>query len=755
MKFRFPIIIIDEDFRSENISGSGIRDLAEAIENEGMEVIGLTSYGDLTSFAQQASRASSFIVSIDDEEFISDSEDHDLPALNNLRAFITEVRKRNEDIPIFLYGETRTSRHMPNDILRELHGFIHMNEDTPEFVARHIIREAKVYLDSLAPPFFRALTNYASEGSYSWHCPGHSGGVAFLKSPVGRMFHQFFGENMLRADVCNAVEELGQLLDHTGPVLQSERNAARIFNADHLFFVTNGTSTSNKIVWHSTVAPGDVVLVDRNCHKSVIHSITMMGAIPIFLMPTRNHLGIIGPIPKEEFEWKNIKKKIDANPFIKDKNVVPRVMTLTQSTYDGIVYNVEMIKDMLDGKVDSLHFDEAWLPHAAFHPFYKDMHAIGSDRKRTKKSLMFATQSTHKLLAGLSQASQVLVQDAEDTKLDRDCFNEAYLMHTSTSPQYAIIASCDVSAAMMESPGGTTLVEESIAEAMDFRRAMREVDDKFGADWWFKVWGPDHLADEGIGERSDWILEPSASWHDFGKLAKDFNMLDPIKATVVTPGLDIEGNFGSMGIPASIVTKYLAEHGVIVEKCGLYSFFIMFTIGITKGRWNTLVTELQQFKDHFDKNAPLWKVLPEFVTKHPRYERVGLKDICQQIHEFYKGRNVARMTTEMYTSDMVPAMMPSEAWAKMAHKKVDRVPLDQLEDRITAMLVTPYPPGIPLLIPGERFNKRIIDYLYFARDFNEQFPGFETDIHGLVKADIDGRSQYYVDCVRQEPDITL
>ena len=755
MKFRFPIIIIDEDFRSENISGSGIRDLAEAIENEGMEVIGLTSYGDLTSFAQQASRASSFIVSIDDEEFISDSEDHDLPALNNLRAFITEVRKRNEDIPIFLYGETRTSRHMPNDILRELHGFIHMNEDTPEFVARHIIREAKVYLDSLAPPFFRALTNYASEGSYSWHCPGHSGGVAFLKSPVGRMFHQFFGENMLRADVCNAVEELGQLLDHTGPVLQSERNAARIFNADHLFFVTNGTSTSNKIVWHSTVAPGDVVLVDRNCHKSVIHSITMMGAIPIFLMPTRNHLGIIGPIPKEEFEWKNIKKKIDANPFIKDKNVVPRVMTLTQSTYDGIVYNVEMIKEMLDGKVDSLHFDEAWLPHAAFHPFYKDMHAIGSDRKRTKKSLMFATQSTHKLLAGLSQASQVLVQDAEDTKLDRDCFNEAYLMHTSTSPQYAIIASCDVSAAMMESPGGTTLVEESIAEAMDFRRAMREVDDKFGADWWFKVWGPDHLADEGIGERSDWILEPNANWHDFGKVAQDFNMLDPIKATVVTPGLDIEGNFGSMGIPASIVTKYLAEHGVIVEKCGLYSFFIMFTIGITKGRWNTLVTELQQFKDHFDKNAPLWKVLPEFVTKHPRYERVGLKDICQQIHEFYKGRNVARMTTEMYTSDMVPAMMPSEAWAKMAHKKVDRVPLDQLEDRITAMLVTPYPPGIPLLIPGERFNKRIIDYLYFARDFNEQFPGFETDIHGLVKADIDGRSQYYVDCVRQEPDITL
>jgi len=499
MKLKFPVVVIDEDFRSENISGSGIRDLAESIENEGMEVLGLTSYGDLTSFAQQSARASCFILSIDDEEFIDPDPEGMTKIIEQIRLFVKAVRKRNEDIPIFLYGETKTSRHIPNDILRELHGFIHMNEDTPEFVARHIIREAKVYLDSLAPPFFKSLIHYASEGSYSWHCPGHSGGVAFLKSPVGQIFHQFFGENMLRADVCNAVEELGQLLDHTGPVAASERNAARIFGVDHLYFVTNGTSTSNKIVWHSTVAPGDVVIVDRNCHKSVLHSIMMMGAIPVFLMPTRNNFGIIGPIPKEEFEWSNIQKKINNNPFIKNKDVMPRVLTITQSTYDGVIYNVEMIKEMLDGKVDSLHFDEAWLPHATFHDFYKNMHAVGKDRARPKKSLVFATQSTHKLLAGISQASQILVQDSEERKLDPTCFNESYLMHTSTSPQYAIIASCDVAAAMMEPPGGTALVEESIAEALDFRRAMLKVDEEYGHDWWFKVWGPDHLADNGVG----------------------------------------------------------------------------------------------------------------------------------------------------------------------------------------------------------------------------------------------------------------
>ena len=744
MRFIFPVIIIDEDFRSENASGLGIRALAAAIEKEGLDVLGVTSYGDLTSFAQQQSRASAFILSIDDEELALEPEE----TLAELRAFVAEIRHRNREIPIFLHGETRTSRHIPNDVLRELHGFIHMYEDTPEFIARSIKREAKAYLDSLPPPFFRALTHYAADGSYSWHCPGHSGGVAFLKSPVGQMFHQFFGENMLRADVCNAVEELGQLLDHTGPVAASERNAARIFNCDHLYFVTNGTSTSNKIVWHSTVAPGDIVVVDRNCHKSVLHSIIMTGAIPVFLMPTRNNFGIIGPIPKSEFAWESIQKKIAANPFAADKSAKPRVLTITQSTYDGVLYNVEEIKEMLDGKIDTLHFDEAWLPHAAFHDFYGDYHAIGADRPRCKESMVFSTQSTHKLLAGLSQASQILVQNSEERELDRNIFNEAYLMHTSTSPQYAIIASCDVAAAMMEEPSGTALVEESIAEALDFRRAMRKVDEEWGADWWFKVWGPDDLSEEGIEEREAWMLKPGERWHGFQQLSEGFNMLDPIKATVITPGLDVDGEFAERGIPAAIVTKYLAEHGVIVEKCGLYSFFIMFTIGITKGRWNTMVTELQQFKDDFDKNQPLWKVLPEFVAKHPCYERIGLKDLCHLIHGVYAVNDVARLTTEMYLSDMVPAMKPTDAFAKMAHREVDRVPIDDLEGRITSILLTPYPPGIPLLIPGERFNSTIVRYLKFARQFNEQFPGFETDIHGLVKEVVNGKAHYYVDCVR-------
>ncbi len=754
MKFRFPIVIIDEDYRAENTSGLGIRALAKAIEDEGFEVVGATSYGDLSQFAQQQSRASAFILSIDDEELGGDPEAD--TAVQNLRNFIAEVRRKNEDVPIYLHGETKTSQHLPNDVLRELHGFIHMFEDTPEFVAKHIVREAKSYLEGIQPPFFKALLDYAEDGSYSWHCPGHSGGVAFLKSPIGQMYHQFYGENMLRADVCNAVEELGQLLDHNGAIGASERNAARIFNADHCFFVTNGTSTSNKIVWHHTVARGDVVVIDRNCHKSNLHAIIMTGAIPVFLRPTRNHFGIIGPIHKSEFEPEAIRAKIRANPLLQHVDaatVKPRILTLTQSTYDGVLYNTETIKHQLDGYVENLHFDEAWIPHAAFHPFYGTYHAMGKKRARPKQSVVYSTQSIHKLLAGISQASHVLVQDSQNVKLDRYLFNEAYLMHTSTSPQYSIIASCDVAAAMMEPPGGTAMVEESLLEAMDFRRAMRKVEADYGeSGWWFKVWGPDLLVGQGIGRADDWIIKngtaKSKSWHGFGKLAPGFNMLDPIKATIVTPGLNLDGKFDKSGIPAAIVTKFLAEHGVVVEKTGLYSFFIMFTIGITKGRWNTLLTALQQFKDDYDRNQPLWRILPEFCAQHRRYERMGLRDLCQHVHELYARYDIARLTTDMYLSELKPAMIPADAYACIARRQVERVPIDELEGRVATSLITPYPPGIPLLIPGEVFNRKIVDYLKFAREFALMCPGFETDIHGLVELeDENGRLTYFADCV--------
>jgi arginine/lysine/ornithine decarboxylase len=282
---------------------------------------------------------------------------------------------------------------------------------------------------------------------------------------------------------------------------------------------------------------------------------------------------------------------------------------------------------------------------------------------------------------------------------------------------------------------------------------MRKVDDEYGKDWWFKVWGPENLVDEGIGRAEDWVLrsdsrKKGSKWHGFGQMADGFNMLDPIKATIVTTGLNLDGKFDKTGIPASVLTKFLTEHGVVVEKTGLYSFFIMFTIGITKGRWNSLLTALQQFKDDYDRNQPMWRIMPKFCQKQPKYERMGLRDLCQHIHTLYAKYDVARLTTEMYLSDLSPAMTPADAYAQIARRKTERVSIDELEGRITVGLVTPYPPGIPLLVPGEVFNKKIVDYLKFSREFNLQCPGFETDIHGLVEEiGADGIKRYFADCV--------
>ncbi|MDJ1371562.1 Orn/Lys/Arg family decarboxylase [Gulosibacter molinativorax] len=721
-----------------------IDDLLPELEQRGANVETLQRTGHAGSYGRVFTDSSTIIYHVDqaalDDEAANDGSEA-------LQRFVREVRAENAEIPVYLYGEQLTARRIPDDVLGEVAGVINAFEDTPSFVARLIQREANRYVERLAPPFFRALMHYANDGAYSWHTPGHSGGTAFLKSPVGTLFHDFFGENMLQADVCNAVEELGQLLDHTGPVAESEARAAETFGADHLYFVTNGTSTSNKIVWNSAVAPGDVVIVDRNCHKSILHAIMLTGAIPIYLKPTRNRAGIIGPIARAEFSPESIRDKIAAHPFIDDPDVTPRILTLTQSTYDGIVYNAEEIKRTLDGAIEVMHFDEAWLPHARFHELYRGMHAVDERLPRTTESLVYSTQSTHKLLAGLSQASQILVQNAENRQLDPNIFNEAYLMHTSTSPQYSIVASCDVSAEMMRGVGGHALVEETIMEAMEFRRAIiRIAEETENDDWWFSVWGPDTPAREGLADRAEWELTNDQHWHGFEHVDEGFTMLDPIKVTLMTPGLDTDGTFDRTGIPGLVLTKYLAEHDIVVEKTGLYSLFVLFTIGITKGRWNTLIAELHRFKRAYDRDAPLREVMPEFVAVHPLYNNFGLRELCDALHGAYRAGDFANLTTDVYLDEPEVAMLPSDAWAAMTTGRIEHVSLDELAGRITAVLLTPYPPGIPLLVPGERVTEGIVNYLRTEAELATRFPGFKGITHGLGTGE-DGRIT--VACVRE------
>jgi arginine decarboxylase len=332
-------------------------------------------------------------------------------------------------------------------------------------------------------------------------------------------------------------------------------------------------------------------------------------------------------------------------------------------------------------------------------------------------------------------------------------FNESFMMHTSTSPQYGIIASLDVAAAMMEQPAGRSLVQETIDEALSFRRAMTATKKQLNGSWWFDVWQPEAMAKQPVGETSRWVLKPGDKWHGFEGLAENHVLVDPIKVTILTPGLSADGSMQKLGIPATVVVRFLSSRRIEIEKTGLYSFLVLFSMGITKGKWSTLITELLNFKDLYDANTPLNRVLPALVEAHPdAYAKMGLKDLCELMHRVYREDNLPKAQKDMYTALPEMAMRPADAYERLVRGRVESVEIDGLADRILAVMVVPYPPGIPVIMPGERLTratKSIQDYLLYAREFDQKFPGFETDIHGLRFEPAAGGRRYLVDCIAE------
>jgi arginine decarboxylase len=395
---------------------------------------------------------------------------------------------------------------------------------------------------------------------------------------------------------------------------------------------------------------------------------------------------------------------------------------------------------------------------------YDNHYAMAKGKPRDQDPIIFATQSTHKLLAAFSQASMIHARNSKTRELDADRFNEAFMMHTSTSPHYGIIASCDISSRMMEGRAGRSLIEQMHKEAIAFRRAVLHVGDSLKkGDWWFSVWQPTELRDRlDEGERAaqpvstkqaDWKLVPKAPWHGFGDLARDYVLIDPIKVTLVTPGLTMDGKTEKLGIPAAVVSRFLWGRGITVEKTNLYSFLILFSMGITKGKWSTLTTELLAFKELYDANAPLDKALPSLAAEHPEaYAKKGLRDLCDALHAFNTKHKVAQVMREMYVDLPEPVMIPAEAYDRLVKGEVERVDIDKLHGRIASTMLVPYPPGIPVIMPGERFggqDSAILESLRIAREQNEQFPGFESDIHGLITEQGPKGPRYVVEVLKR------
>ena len=761
---RLLVAIIDDTIRTDSPHGRAIQRIIAGLKDFGIQVADVASPADARAAYANLPSVSCILINWN---LGSDSAQSQKETIG----LIHQIRSINEKIPIFLMAEPtgETPVGLTVDLIREVSEYIYVMEDTPEFIAGRITAAAKRYEDHLLPPFFGELVKFSKDFEYSWHTPGHAGGTAFRKSPAGRLFHEFFGEQLFRSDLSISVGELGSLLDHSGPVGEAERYAAKVFGADKTYFVTNGTSTANKIVFFGCVTKDDVVLVDRNCHKSAEHALTMTHSVAVYLVPTRNRYGIIGPIPPKEMTKNAIRAKISANPLARNlASTNPVHAIITNSTYDGLCYQAADAEALLGKSVDSIHFDEAWYAYARFNPLYRDRFAMRDRAKDPKGPTVFATQSTHKLLAALSQASMVHIRNGR-LPIEHSRFNEGFMMHSSTSPLYTIIASLDVSSKMMDGASGRILTGESIEEAIRFRRTMARIDrelttGKGKTDWWFSMWQPDTITDPKTKKKvsfadahidtlrdnpSCWVLHPGETWHGFPELPDGWCMLDPIKVTVIMPGVNEDGSLAAWGIPAAVVVKFLDTRGIINEKSGDYSILFLFSMGITKGKWGTLIAELFEFKRLYDENAPLEEVFPDLTERCPtRYGGMTLQDLVKEMHEFKRNHHMCSLLQEAFSLLPEPALTYAEAYRNLVKNEVEQVPIARAGNRIVATGIVPYPPGIPLLAPGERTggqDEPILQYLQSLQEFDRKFPGFEHDTHGIENVN----GEYVMNCVKE------
>lgn len=680
-----------------------IHSLNECLKKRGFEVVFAADQADLVRVVENNARLAGVVIDWEDSP----------------QELCQQIHDFNEYLPVFAFSSSNSVTDATFQQLSLNVEFFEYEISNAADIAVTITQKVEEYEKAVTPPLTRALINFAKEGKYTFCTPGHMSGTAFQHSPVGALFYDFFGANTFKADVSVSVGELGSLLDHSGPHRDAEKYIAETFNADRSYIVMNGTSTANKIIGLYSAPAGSTVLIDRNCHKSLTHLMMMSNVIPIYLRPTRNAYGILGGIPQSEFKHETIEKRVKETP----NATWPVHAVVTNSTYDGLFYNTGFIKNTLD--VKSIHFDSAWVPYTNFSPIYQGL--AGMSGGRTEGKVIYETQSTHKLLAAFSQASMIHVKG----EINEATFNEAFMMHTSTSPFYPIVASTETAAAMMRGNVGRRLIDESIDRAIRFRKEIKRLREESDS-WFFDVWQP-----ENIGTKECWELKPEDKWHGFRNIDQEHMYLDPIKVTLLTPGLNGDGTMAERGIPASIVSKYLDDRGVIVEKTGPYNLLFLFSFGIDNTKAMGLLRELCNFRRDYDRNLEIKEAIPSLYKKDPSfYDGMRLQELAQGIHKLIVEHDLPNMMFHAFETLPKMVMPPFEAFQRELNGEVEEVRIQDMQDKVNANMILPYPPGVPLVMPGEMLtadNRAVLDFMLMLCEIGEHFPGFETDIHGAYR----------------------
>ena len=667
---------------------------------------------------------------------------------------IEEIEATGFGIPVFI--ATHKEERVPAEFLSRIHGVFEYSDTSNAYYGRQLEAAAQKYETQLRPPFFRALVDYVQQGNSAFDCPGHQGGQFFRRHPAGNQFVDFFGETLFRADLCNADVAMGDLLIHEGAPCIAQQHAAKVFNADKNYFVLNGTSAANKVVTNALLTRGDLVLFDRNNHKSNHHgALIQAGATPVYLEAARNPFGFIGGIDEHCFDEAWLRELIrdvapqkaaEARPF--------RLAIIQLGTYDGTIYNARQVIDKIGHLCDYILFDSAWVGYEQFIPMMAETSPLLLELNENDPGI-FVTQSVHKQQAGFSQTSQIHKKDNHIRGQSRFCphkrLNNAFMLHASTSPFYPLFAALDVNAKIHEGESGRRLWAECVELGIEARKAIIancHMIKPFippvvaGRPW------QDHPTQAIASERRFFSFEPGAKWHGFEGYAREQYFVDPCKLLLTTPGIDAEtGHYTDFGIPATILAHYLRENGIVPEKCDLNSILFLLTPAESAEKMMQLVAMLGQFEQHIEDDTPLADVLPTIYQKYPvRYRDYTIRQLCQEMHDLYVSFNVKDLQKAMFRQESLPAvvMNPQDANQEYIRGNVELVRIRDAEGRIAAEGALPYPPGVLCVVPGEVWGGAVQRYFLALEEGINMLPGFSPELQGVYsEKDADGIKRLY------------
>lgn len=679
---------------------------------------------------------------------VIDIEDYRKGGLNKVNATALEI-------PVFLY--LRDEDTTPEELVGHVVGVINDDLTDRRLFGRQIDEAAKRYEDKLLPPFFGALAQYVYKGKSQFDCPGHQGGAYFRRHPAGRAFYDFFGEELFRSDLCNADVAMGDLLIHEGAPLTAQKAAAKVFNADKTYFVLNGTSASNKVVLNAALTPGDLVLYDRNNHKSINHgALLQAGATPIYLETARNPFGFIGGIDEKCFDEEYLRSLVrEKCPEKADAKRPFRLAVIQLGTYDGTIYNARQVVDKIGHLCDYILFDSAWVGYEQFIPMMRDCSPLLLELGPEDPGI-FVTQSVHKQQAGFSQTSQIHKKDShikgQDRYIPHKVLNNAFMMHASTSPFYPLFASLDVNAKMQEGEAGRRLWADCVKTVVDARKLLLEtchyikpfIPSKVrGSDW--KSYPTDLIAQD----LEFFKFVPGQKWHSFEGYGENQYFVDPCKFMLTTPGIDVEtGEYEDFGVPATILANYLRDNGIIPEKNDLNSILFLMTPAENKEKMDHLVSQIARFEKYLDDDAPLEEVLPNLYKAYEsRYRNYSIRQLCQEMHDFYKERNIKEIQKEMFRTEFMPKSVinPQEAHFAFLRGQAELVRLEDAEGRVAAEGALPYPPGVLCCFPGEVWGGPVLKYFLAWQEAMGRMPGFAPELQGVYVED-NGRGGKQVYC---------